>query len=169
MAAHEKAGQSDEWYTPPWIFKALGCRFDLDVSSPGQHVTPWVPAKRFLTADSLSQEWRGMVWMNPPFGGRNAVLPWVRKFVAHRNGIALMPNRTGAEWWHHWAHGCDVLLFVQGKIRFLRPDGSEGRSPGYGNVLGAAGKVASRVLAFAGISGVLVSHHDAAEVASNAA
>jgi hypothetical protein len=42
MAAHEQSvGKSDEWYTPPDVFDALGCRFDLDVSSPGRDATPW--------------------------------------------------------------------------------------------------------------------------------
>ena len=29
------ATTSQEWYTPPYIFDALGCRFDLDPASPG--------------------------------------------------------------------------------------------------------------------------------------
>jgi hypothetical protein len=40
MALHEQCvGATDEWYTPPYIFEALGCTFDVDVASPGQHVT----------------------------------------------------------------------------------------------------------------------------------
>jgi hypothetical protein len=34
MAAYEAAGESDEWYTPKYIFDALGLRFDLDVAAP---------------------------------------------------------------------------------------------------------------------------------------
>ena len=30
MSAWEAIGKSDEWYTPKYIFDALGCRFDLD-------------------------------------------------------------------------------------------------------------------------------------------
>jgi hypothetical protein len=36
MAEHENSiGESDEWYTPPEIFDALGLTFDLDPCSPG--------------------------------------------------------------------------------------------------------------------------------------
>jgi hypothetical protein len=70
MALHEQSvGASDEWYTPPRVFEALGCcLFDIDVASPGQAVTPWIPALHFLTHDSLSMKWNGYVWMNAPFG-----------------------------------------------------------------------------------------------------
>jgi hypothetical protein len=73
MALHEQsAGATSEWFTPAIVFQKLGCTFDLDVASPGQHVTPWIPADRFITANSLSEPWAGFVWMNPPFGPRNA-------------------------------------------------------------------------------------------------
>ncbi len=36
MAEHEPCvGASDDWYTPPFIFDALGLVFDLDPCSPG--------------------------------------------------------------------------------------------------------------------------------------
>jgi hypothetical protein len=37
--------------------------------------------------------------MNPPFGGRNGLAPWLDKFFANGNGIALTPDRTSAPWW----------------------------------------------------------------------
>lgn len=53
----------------------LGCTFDLDVASPAARRT-FVPASRFITERGLETEWHGFVWMNPPFGGRNAIAPW---------------------------------------------------------------------------------------------
>ena len=38
--------------------------------------------------------WAGFVWMNAPFGARNGLEPWLAKFFAHNNGIALVPDRT---------------------------------------------------------------------------
>ena len=41
MALHEQCvGATYEWYTPPYVFEALGCTFDVDVASPGAHITP---------------------------------------------------------------------------------------------------------------------------------
>ncbi len=138
MSHWETAGASDEWYTPPHVFEALGCRFDLDVAHPAARTTH-VPAKAVLCApNGLLADWYGFVWMNPPFGGRNALGPWLDKFFAHGNGIALVPDRTSAPWfWNAWRR-VDAVLFTR-KIRFLRPDGSEGVSPSNGTALMAAG------------------------------
>lgn len=81
MAEHESSiGATDEWYTPPAIFKALGMTFDLDPCSPGRD--HWVPAKQIYTKedDGLKRPWHGTVFMNPPFGGRNGHVPWLRGF-----------------------------------------------------------------------------------------
>ena len=100
MALHEQSvGATDESYTPRHIFRALGCVFDVDAASPGQHVTPWIPAKHFITCHGLSAPWDGCVWLNPPFGPRNGIVPWLERFFAHGNGIALVPDRTSAPWW----------------------------------------------------------------------
>lgn len=139
MAAHEAIGKSDEWYTPEYVFNALGCRFDMDVASPADRTFCSVPADRFITTDSLKQDWTGFVWMNPPFGGRNGLDPWLDKIVQHGNGIALTPDRTSAPWWQKASKRADAVLFVGRKIRFIRPDGTTGDQPGTGTSLFALG------------------------------
>jgi hypothetical protein len=154
MAAHEQSvGTTDEWYTPPWVFKALGVEFDTDAASPGKDVVPWIPARNHITSDALLQEWFGKVWLNPPYGPRNGLRRWLDHLCCHGNGIALVPNRTGADWWQDFAEKADALLFVRGKIRFLRPDGSEGASPGYGNVLMAFGEPMAKSLCSSRLDG----------------
>jgi DNA N-6-adenine-methyltransferase (Dam) len=140
MAEFENAiGQSDEWYTPPEIFQALTIEFDLDPCSPG--VGHWVPAKSIFTKqdDGLRQTWRGTVFMNPPFGGRMGHVPWLRKFLCHGNGIAIVRAYTSSSWFHDWAVKADAMLFPRGKTKFIRPDGTVGESPGHGIVLLAMG------------------------------
>ena len=131
-------GGSDEWYTPRHVFDALGERFDLDVAAPAcgpRHV----PARSWHHQHGLTMNWYGFVWMNPPFGGRNGLVPWLDRFFAHGNGIALTPDRTSAPWWQDAAERADAILLTRGKIKFERPDGSVGRSPGAGVTLWAAG------------------------------
>ena len=77
--------------------------------------------------------------MNPPFGGRNGLVPWLDRFFAHGNGIALTPDRTSAPWWQDAADRADAILLTRGKVKFERPDGSVGKSPGSGVTLWAAG------------------------------
>jgi hypothetical protein len=147
MALHEQAiGATDEWYTPPHIFAALGCNFDMDVASPGPELTPWIPAATFITADSLHVPWREFIWMNAPFGGRNALVPWLTRFFEHANGIALVPDRTSAPWWQWSAPRANLILFVSPKIKFIGVDGQPGPSPAQGTCLLALGMRAIEAL-----------------------
>ncbi len=152
MAEHEPCiGESDEWYTPREIFDALGEVFDLDPCSPG--AGHWVPTRKFITkdADGLAAEWEGFVFMNPPFGGRNGHVPWLEKFLRHGNGIAIVRAYTSAAWFHEHAIKADAMLFPKGKTKFIRPDGSVGKSPGHGVVLLAMGERAKRALRRSGL------------------
>jgi hypothetical protein len=140
MALHEQSvGSTDEWYTPAYIFKALDCVFDMDVASPGKSVTPWIPARIFITSLGLRRKWEGFVWMNAPFGERNGLEPWLDKFFKHGNGIALVPDRTSAPWWQKYAAHADLILFVSPKIKFVNEHGVPGRSPAQGTSLLAIG------------------------------
>lgn len=150
MALHEQCvGATDEWYTPPHVFKALGCSFDLDVASPGEIHTPWIPAQTFFTHEGLERGWWGFVWMNPPFGARNGLVPWLEKFFAHGNGIALVPDRTSAPWWQQFAPLANSIVFVAPKLKFIGADGKPGRSPAQGTCLMAAGEKAYTTLLMA--------------------
>lgn len=151
-------GASDEWYTPRYIFEALGVRFDLDVAAP--HGGPrHVPAVSYLAPSQcgLKTPWAGFVWMNPPFGGRNGLVPWLDRFFAHRDGIALTPDSTSAPWWQDSFKRADAALLVAGKIRFERPDGTVGKCPSTGTTLFAVGEKAVASLLRADASGLGVS------------
>ena len=164
LAEHEPCiGQSDDWYTPPEIFDALGIRFDLDPCSPG--AGHWVPADRVYTIDDdgLNQPWRGRVWMNPPFGGRNGHVPWLRKFLEHGDGIALVRAYTSSGWFHDWAVHAETMLFPRGKTKFIpspdllaqmqakSPDGIFRNAPGHGVVLLGMGAVSNEALRQSGL------------------
>lgn len=167
MALHEQSvGASDEWYTPSYVFNAMGCSFDCDVASPGQKVTPWIPAAGFITADSLEKGWRGFCWMNPPFGARMGIVPWLAKFFAHNNGVCLVPDRTSAPWWQAFAPRADLILFVGRKIRFIDANGEEGKSPAQGTCLMSLGSRGNEALrrAAAGHLGFLAQAANSTEI-----
>lgn len=146
MAEHEPCiGKSDDWYTPPAIFEALKLRFDLDPCSPGG--SHWVPASSVYTKSGLQRRWFGRIFMNPPFGGRRGHVPWLQKFLDHRNGIAIVRAYTSSDWWHEHMVRADMLCFPKGKTKFIRPDGSIGTAPGHGIVLIGMGKDCCTALA----------------------
>lgn len=116
--------ESDERFTPAWIFDGLGLTFDLDPASPveGGDV---VPAHRKLTRlnDGLAHDWRGLVWLNPPF---SSATPWADKFREHGNGVFLGPI-ANARWWIDLARAADRLWLCR-DFAFTHPDHAGRRS-----------------------------------------
>lgn len=121
--SHERRGESNEWYTPAYIFDALGETFDIDVACPPEGPRH-TPASRFYSEGALERDWTGFVWMNPPFGHQSTKRLWLSKFFKHGNGIALLPDRTSAPWWQEFAPRADAVLFIAPKVQFEIPEGA---------------------------------------------
>jgi hypothetical protein len=146
---------SEEWYTPSIIFEALGCRFDLDVASPGADVVPWIPADRhFTVADNgLERDWGdAFVWMNHPYSPEMTPL-WTEKFRQHGNGICLIGDRTSLWWWQDLCGKADLILFVNKKINFISPTRGPGNNT-LGSTLVAYGERAVQALKNAAAAGL---------------
>jgi hypothetical protein len=111
---------SDQHYTPKWIFDHMSIVFDLDVAAP-INGAPHVPTHRYYTEldDGLAQPWEGCVWMNPPY---SKPTPWVDKFIEHSNGIALLPVTRG-KWWDRIWLSDSLLVPTPYNFKFERPDG----------------------------------------------
>jgi len=94
---------SDDCYTPPWVFDAMGLEFDLDVAAPPGG--PWhVPAKRYYTAedDGLTSPWDGLVWCNPPY---SSFAVWANRWLVHDRGVLMgmvMPQTRWDEASREW-------------------------------------------------------------------
>lgn len=153
------SNENDEWYTPSWLFKALGVQFDLDPCSPGQPPST-VPAVYHLTKaeNGLTADWRGKVWLNPPFSSKR---PWYERMVKHGNGIALMPARTETHDLQVYMQAAHALLFMKGRMYFergYRPGGNGvggvTTTPPFGIVLCAYGEEMAIALLDSGLLGV---------------
>lgn len=142
----------DEWLTPPELIHALG-DFDLDPCSPVNR--PWPTAKNHFTVqdDGLLQEWKGRVWLNPPYGDQ--CWKWLNRLAQHKNGTALIFGRTGAagftrEVWNK-AHS---ILFISGRLYFHHSNGSRAKhNSGGDSVLIAYDQMNSSVLKSCSIRG----------------
>lgn len=121
----KKDNETVDWYTPKWIFDALGLSFDLDVASPEGGVS-WIPAKAYYTeaVDGLNSPWLGRVWLNPPYGKHTAM--WLKKMHDHRNGVALVFARTDCKWFHDYVVNADAILFMKGRVAFVDGLGKTG-------------------------------------------
>ncbi len=115
FGAPQETRTSDDYYTPKWIFDAMGITFDLDVACPPEGPIH-VPAARYYTAadDGLAQPWEGRVWMNPPFSKTN---PWALRFIEHANGIALVPFAK-AKWACTLWEAAEGIVMLPAKFKF---------------------------------------------------
>ncbi|MEK3988019.1 DNA N-6-adenine-methyltransferase [Paenibacillus sp. FSL K6-3166] len=70
--------------------------------------------------DGLAQEWRGVCWMNPPYG--RTIGEWVRKaYESAQAGatiVGLLPARTDTKWFHDYVYGKAETRFVRGRLKF---------------------------------------------------
>ncbi len=139
---------SDEWYTPPEIPAAIG-GFDLDPSAgPSNHAKVNIRQPEC----GLMAPWHGRVWLNPPY--LDAPL-WMEKMAAHNNGVALLNARAETKWFQAAASKAGGVLWLRGRVKFIRPDGSRCGVP-VGSVLLAYGESATEALRNCGLKGVFM-------------
>lgn len=116
--------ESDERYTPAWVFDHLGLLFDLDPCSPVEG-GDFVPTRHRYTRldDGLAQPWRGLVWCNPPFSNATA---FADKFITHGRGLFLGPV-ANSRWATDMLNASD-LTYLCRDFAFVHPTHSGRRS-----------------------------------------
>lgn len=132
-----------EWETPPDFFTELDKEFGftLDVCATKENAK----CQNFYTKETngLAQEWKGICWMNPPYGDaqkpcrsncnkkRCQVTGHVREYVpgisdwmkkareSAATVVCLVPSRTDNKWWHRYVMMADEIRFVRGRLTFV--------------------------------------------------
>ena len=126
---------NNEWYTPREYIEAarkvLG-KIDLDPASSPQADAVVRAAVHYAIDDSgLAHEWRGRVWLNPPYAAE-LVGRFIVKLAIHVDAgdvsaaIVLVNNATETAWFQSLLTRASALVFPRGRVRFLRPDGTPG-------------------------------------------
>lgn len=126
MSVHFSS-KTDLWYTPQDFFKKYDdvYKFEIDVCATDDNTK----CAKYYTEemDGLSQEWRGVCWMNPPYG--RTIGKWMKKaYESSLEGatvVCLVPARTDTNWWHDYAMKGDIE-FIRGRLKF---GGSKNSAP----------------------------------------
>lgn len=114
------SSKTDMWATPQEFFDRLNrvFRFDVDVCATPENAK----CGSYYTPDrnGLEQDWRGVCWMNPPYG--REIAAWVAKAYrsAKENGatvVCLLPARVDTRWWHDYCAKGEVF-FLKGRLKF---------------------------------------------------
>jgi hypothetical protein len=114
---------------------------DLDPASSkvAQHI---VKAKRFYTAedDGLSKNWRGRVWLNPPYA-EGLVDQFMAKLCFHfkeesvPSAISLTNNSTETRWFQDALPYAHAICLPSGRIKFLDENGEACGAPLQGQAI----------------------------------
>lgn len=122
----------NEWYTPQEHIdraRAVLGGFDVDPASSAS-AQEAVGAAAFFDAETngLEQEWRGRVWLNPPYA-QPLISQFMEKlrseYEAGRctSAIALTHNYTDTRWFQDTADMASAICFTRGRIKFYSPSG----------------------------------------------
>jgi phage N-6-adenine-methyltransferase len=122
----------NEWYTPAqYVEAARACLGSIDLDPASSAVAQQtVRAGRFFSRDDdgLRHEWRGRIWLNPPYSQPD-IARFIDKLLMEVNAgrateaILLTHNYTDTGWFHAAAGQCAVLCFTRGRIRFVGASG----------------------------------------------
>lgn len=141
--AHHLSG-SNEWYTPMQYVNAvreLMVGISLDPASCA-YANLIVRAAHYydITIDGLTQQWKGSVFLNPPYGwdedGESNVATWTAKLLAeykakHVYEAVLLVNATTERKWFQplWNF---PICFTDHRINFYNAEGEQ-KQPTQGN------------------------------------
>ena len=121
-----RSSSTPEWETPQAFFDALNAEFLFEIDVCATAANAKYPRYYTETDDGLTQPWRGVCWMNPPYG--RVIKAWMAKAVASSQDgatvVCLVPARTDTAWWHDYAMGGEIR-FIRGRLKF----GGRGSAP----------------------------------------
>lgn len=119
------SGQN-EWYTPGYLIEAarrvMGS-IDFDPAS-SEIANQTVRANAYYTiyTDGLSQDWRGNVWLNPPYSQPD-IGYFVDKLIAEQGQIdqicILVNNATETTWFQSLLGIAQRVCLLRGRVKFL--------------------------------------------------
>ncbi len=119
------SSKTGKWDTPQSVIDDLATVFDwdLDVCASRANV-----CENYYTEgdDGLTKRWRGLCWMNPPYG--RAINVWVNKARIFGTGahgvegckavVCLLPSRTDTLWWQNNIDDASLVVFIKGRLKF---------------------------------------------------
>ena len=115
-----KQGWKANCLIPDYIFDELNkeFNFNLDVcATDHNHKCDQYFTKEI---DGLSQDWKGVCWMNPPYG--RTINQWLKKAAISARGgaivVCLIPARTDTRWWKDYVLCASELRFITGRVKF---------------------------------------------------
>ena len=147
--------EKQTWETPDELFARLDKIFSFNLDACADDSNKKCEKYYTETDNSLTKDWVGNVWCNPPYD-RSA--EFLNKLKKHGNGIALVFARTETQLFFKevW-NDAHAILFLEGRLTFWHVNGTKAVANGEApSVLIAYGEGAAESLERCDIKGKFV-------------
>lgn len=133
MSGYMPPSQSDEWETPPWLFRKLNEEFHFDLDAAASESNRKCEKFLSIDRDGLIRTWtvggtigHTHVFLNPP----HSLLDEFMRKAFHESKVTmshprslvvcLIPVKADTRWWHEVVQFADEVRFIRGRIKFLK-------------------------------------------------
>lgn len=110
----------DDWETPKKLYEILDNEFHFNLDPCCTKETAKCISFYTTEDDGLSKEWRGNVFMNPPYGRQ--IINWIKKAKEESDKgstvVCLVPARTDTKWWHTYCMKSAEIRFLTKRLTF---------------------------------------------------
>ena len=115
------SSKDQTWETPIEFFNKLDdiFKFELDVAASDDNHK----CDRYYTeeTDGLAQDWKGVCWMNPPYGRHQ--IKWIEKASEEADKgatvVCLIPARPDTKVWQNIIFpNASAICFIRGRLKF---------------------------------------------------
>jgi len=112
-----------EWETPEILFTPLNAEFNFELDLAADDNNNKCSLYYTEQDNGLVQSWKGICWLNPPFGNKyGTIKDWVKKSFeeTQESGVVviLIPARTNTKWWYNYCMKAKEIRFVIGRPKF---------------------------------------------------
>jgi phage N-6-adenine-methyltransferase len=110
---------SDLWSTPQAEFDRLHAEFGFTLDACALPENAKCPVFYSPEQDGLAQDWRGVMWCNPPY---STVDQWIAKaYEASKAGatvVCVTYAKVDTRWWHTYIEPFAEYRFPKGRWKF---------------------------------------------------
>lgn len=113
-----------DWETPQMLFDILNNEFDFDIDLAASKDNTKCKLFYSLEDDAFDHIWKGICWLNPPYGLKTRNLKdWIKKAWDETRKedctvVMLIPTRTNTNWWHEYCMKASDIRFLRGRPKF---------------------------------------------------
>jgi len=123
--------------TPYDFFKKIDEIYHFNLDAAASHENALCENYFTIADNSLIQNWKGSVWLNPPY---NNIKEFVSKIKIElskdmQKCALLVPNRTDTVWFKNAWKMAEIIYFIHGRLSFSGPNERGNGTAPFGSTL----------------------------------